>query len=124
MKTYDSFGSWYRDQSLKHKRIISRLRKLVCEVAPRLVETSKWTNGVWLKGDLPIIYIHTEKDHVQLGFFAGATLNDPKKLLRGKGKQVRHIRVEGIGDIDATAFATMIRRAVRAPSYMKSTKDK
>ncbi len=117
MKTYDSFADWYRDQSTYQKQIISKLRMLVGDTAPKLVESSKWTNGVWLKGDLPIIYIHTEPDHVQFGFFAGANLADPGKLLRGKGKHVRHIRVENIEDVDKTAFATMIRKAVRAPSY-------
>jgi len=117
MKTYDTFGSWYKAQSAKNKKIITKLRKLVRKVAPTLVETSKWTNGVWLKGALPIIYLHTDSDHVQFGFFAGATFTDPRKLLRGQGKQVRHIRVDKIEDIDEAVFATMIRKAVRAPSY-------
>lgn len=117
MKTYETFGAWYKDQSPSHKRIITKLRRLVNDVAPKLIESSKWTNGVWLKGDLPIIYIHTEADHVQFGFFAGATFTDPKKLLRGKGKFVRHIRVERPADVDEAAFATIIRKAVRAPSY-------
>lgn len=119
MKTYETFASWYADQSAGHKRIINKLRRLVKDVAPNLVEGSKWTNGVWLKNDLPIIYIHTEADHLQFGFFAGATFTDPKKLLRGKGKFVRHIRVERLADVDEAAFATMIRKAVRAPSYKR-----
>ena len=86
-------------------------------VAPKLIESSKWTNGVWLKGDLPIIYIHTAPDHVQFGFFAGASFTDHKNLLRGKGKHVRHIRVEIIEDIDEATFATMTRKAVKAPAY-------
>ena len=117
MKTYDSFDEWYRDQTTEHKNIITRLRNLVNDTSPKLVESSKWTNGVWLKRDLPIIYIHTEPDHVQFGFFGGAYLSDPNNLLRGKGKQVRHIRVEEINDIDESKFVTMIRKAVRAPSY-------
>ncbi len=117
MKTYNSFEDWYRDQPTHQKKIITKLRKLVGDIAPKLVESSKWTNGVWLKGDLPIIFIHTEPDHVQFGFFAGANFTDPRNLLRGKGKQARHIRVEKIEDVDETAFATTVRKAVRAPSY-------
>lgn len=117
MKTYDSFDAWYKDRSLSQKRIITKLRKLVAKVAPSLVESSKWTNGVWLKGDLPIIYCHTSTDHIQLGFFAGAKINDPNKLLRGSGKSVRHLRIEKATDIDEKAFTTMIRKAVKAPSY-------
>lgn len=119
MKKFDSFDSWYKDQTPKHKRIITRLRNLVSDVAPKLRETSKWTNGVWQKGDLPLIFIHTEPDHIQFGFFGGAALIDPKKVFRGNGKSVRHIRVEKIEDVDDVAFAAMIRKAVRAPSYKK-----
>lgn len=117
MKTYDSFSAWYKARTPSQKRIVSKLRKLVTDTAPKLVESSKWTNGVWLKGDLPIIYCHTQSDHVQLGFFGGAKLTDPKKLLRGSGKSVRHIRIEKTSDVDEKAFATMIRKAVKAPRY-------
>jgi hypothetical protein len=117
MKTYPTFAAWYQARSTGHKKIVSKLRKLVSEVAPKLVESSKWTNGVWLKDELPIIYIHTEPDHVQFGFFAGATFTDPRKILKGKGNHVRHIRIENIEDIDEKALATMIRKAIRAPAY-------
>ncbi len=117
MKTHDSFESWFKDQTPKQKLIIAKLRTLVSKVAPKLTEDSKWSNGVWLKHDLPIIFIHTKPDHIQFGFFAGASLTDPRGLLRGKGKYVRHIRVESMEDIDEAAFATLIRKAVRAPSY-------
>ena len=117
MKTYNSFSDWYKYQSTNHKKIITKLRKIVSKISPKLVESSKWGNGVWLKNDLPIIYIHTKLDHVQFGFFAGATLTDPKKLLQGSGKYVRHIRVGKIEDINESLFATMTRKAVRAPSY-------
>ena len=117
MKTYETFSEWKKNQSAKHKRIITKLRKLVSSAAPKLQETSKWGNGVLLKNELPLIYIHTEKDHVQFGFFGGALLNDPKKVLRGGGKFVRHIRIETEKDIDEKTFASMVRKAVKAPPY-------
>lgn len=113
MKTYNSFGDWYKDQSASQKKIISKLKRIVNAVEPSLVESSKWTNGVWLRDDRPIIYIHTEPDHVQLGFFAGSTLSDPTNILRGKGKHVRHIRIEGLQDVDEAALTTMVRKAVK-----------
>ena len=112
-KTYDSFNAWYKDQPTNKKTIINKLRKLVRSTSPKLTESSKWTNGVWLKGDVPIAYLHTEPDHVQLGFFHGAALNDPKGILEGKGKQVRFIRVARASDILEDEFSTMVRRATR-----------
>lgn len=117
MKCYDSFTAWYKDQSVSHKRIITKLRKLVAKTAPKLIESSKWTNDVWLKGELPILYCHTKPDHIQFGFFAGASLSDPKGILKGKSKLIRHIKIEKTSDIDEKAFAAMIRKAVKAPPY-------
>ena len=52
-------------------------------------------------------------DHVQFGFFTGSALRDPDGLLRGEGKFVRHIKVRKRSDIDETAFATLLRQAVK-----------
>ena len=117
MKTYPTFDAWAAAQSRRHRPSVESLRKLVAEVAPKLIESSKWGNGCWLKGDLPLLFVHAEADHLQFGFFAGALLRDPDGLLRGKGKYVRHIRIEKLADIDEQAFSTMVRRAVRAPAY-------
>lgn len=117
MKTYKTFEEWAENQSEKQRKIVSKLRKLVADVAPRLVETSKWGNAVWVKGDLPLIYIHSKNDHIQFGFFGGALLADPQKTFSGKGKFVRHLKVETEKDIDEKSYATMIRKAVRAPAY-------
>lgn len=117
MKTYSSFSEWHKAQPAAQRKIIAKLRQLVADIAPKLKETSKWGNGVWLKGELPIIYLHTKSDHLQFGFFAGAGFPDPKKLLQGKGKFVRHIPLKSGEDIDEPALATMIRKAVCAPAY-------
>ncbi|MCB1179630.1 MAG: DUF1801 domain-containing protein [Leptospiraceae bacterium] len=55
-------------------------------------------------------------DHIQLGFFAGSFLNDPKKLLRGNCKFVRNIKIENIETIDEKEISTLIRVAVKAPA--------
>lgn len=117
MKTYKNFTEWAKDRRLSQRKIIASIRRLVAEVAPQLEESSKWGNGVWLKGDLPIIFLYSADDHLQFGFFAGALLKDPKKILRGSGKFVRHIRIESLSDLDRVALPAMIRKAVKAPAY-------
>jgi hypothetical protein len=117
MKKYASFDDWLVDQPPQHGRLIARLRRLMTSVAPHLVEITKWGNGCYTKDGLPILFLHAEPDHLQLGFFAGANLNDPEGLLRGKGRYVRRIRIETSRDIDEAAFSSLIRRAVGAPAY-------
>lgn len=114
MKAYASFSAWKKDQSAKHKRLIGALQRVVADAAPHLVTTVKWGQGCFADGDTPKVYIHAEDDHVQLGFYAGSTLDDPHGLLCGKGKHVRHVKVRTAADIDAAAFAAFIAQVTGA----------
>ena len=45
------------------------------------------------------IHVVAYANHVNLGFFLGAELDDPKALLEGSGKKIRHIRIEASADL-------------------------
>ena len=113
MKKYETFPSWATDQLTSQKKMISALRKLMKKVAPTLVESVKWGNGVWLGKEWPVSFLHAKNDHLQFGFFGGSGLSDPKKLLRGSGKYVKHIKIYTMSDIDEAVFAKLIKQAVR-----------
>src|SRR5215813_9661403 len=49
---------------------------------------------------------------VSLFFFRGADLPDPRKLLKGSGKQVRHIVLKGATDLDKPAIKALMKRAL------------
>jgi hypothetical protein len=51
---------------------------------------------------------------VTLFFLQGVTLDDPGKLLKGKGKWVRHIVLEDPDVLDQPAVRTLMRQALRA----------
>ena len=112
MNTYSSFEHWRADQSAPHQQLIDALARLVESEAPHLERTVKWGQGCWTDDTAPRVYIHAGDDHVQLGFYAGATLDDPLGLLRGSGKYVRHVRVASLDDVDPAAFTDLIRNAV------------
>ena len=113
MKKYESFADWKKDQSAKNKRLIGALQRLIKATAPHLTTTVKWGQGCFVDGDAPKIYIHTEDDHVQLGFYAGASLDDPEDLLNGSGKYVRHVKVCTAKDIQPKAFAALIKQVAK-----------
>jgi len=50
---------------------------------------------------------------VQFGFFRGSMIEDPKKLLEGQGKFVRHIKVRAASDIDERAYGALLKQAAR-----------
>ena len=113
MKAYATFDLYLADQPPKNKRIIRALRAFVKRKAPKLAESVKWGNGCWLKGKAPVAYVYSDEGFVQFGFIRGSSLDDPKKLLEGKGQYVRHVKVRAVEDIDEAAFGALLRQAIR-----------
>jgi hypothetical protein len=112
MKAYPSFDAYLADQSRRNQPIIRALRRFVKRTAPKLEESVKWGNGCWLNEKKRwVAYVYSADDYVQFGFFAGSSLKDPKGLLEGSGQYVRHIKVHKTTDIDARAFASLLRQA-------------
>jgi hypothetical protein len=110
-KTYASFDDYLRDQSPKNQAIIRALRRFVKRVEPGLSEAVKWGNGCWVGSNGPVAYVYSATGYVQLGFFSGSSLKDPRGLLEGKGKYVRHTKVRHPSGIDERAFAALLRQA-------------
>ena len=114
MKAYASFDEYLEAQSPGNRSIIRRLRSFVKRVAPRLDEAVKWGNGCWVGSEGPVAYVYSDTGYVQFGFFHGSSLKDPKGLLQGKGRYVRHIQVRHTSAIDQRAFAALLRQATRS----------
>jgi hypothetical protein len=58
--------------------------------------------------DAPFGYVGAFKDHVNVGFFYGALLDDPARLLEGTGKRMRHVQLRPGRDMDAAALGSLI----------------
>lgn len=114
MKAYASFDDYLKDQSPKNQAVIRALRRFVKRVQPGLSEAVKWGNGCWIGTKGPVAYVYSATGYVQFGFFYGSALEDPKGLLEGKGKYVRHTKVRDPSGIDARAFAALLKQAARA----------
>jgi hypothetical protein len=89
------------------------LRTFVKRVAPGLQEAVKWGNGCCVMGNVPVAYVYSASDYVQFGFFRGSGLKDPQRILEGKGRYVRHIKVRKGSDINEDAFRVLLRQAAR-----------
>jgi Domain of unknown function (DU1801) len=60
-----------------------------------------------------ICYVAPYRQHVNLGFFRGVDLDDPRHLLRGTGKAMRHLQVKRLADLDRPEFRMFVREARR-----------
>ena len=62
-------------------------------------------------GDAAFAYVNAFTAHVNVGFFRGAEIADPERLLEGTGKFMRHVKLRPARDIDATALTKLIETA-------------
>jgi hypothetical protein len=49
-------------------------------------------------------YVNAFKAHVNVGFFRGADISDPKSLVGGTGKFMRHVKLRPERDVDGMAL--------------------
>ena len=61
--------------------------------------------------DAPFGYVNAFKDHVNVGFFNGAALEDPAGLLEGSGKRMRHVKLRPSRELNLAALGNLIDAA-------------
>ena len=104
---------------------LARIRKLIKEADPEMVEEWKW-RGVPVWSDSGIICTgETYKDTVKMTFAKGASLDDPSRLFNSSldGNTRRAIDVREGDRIDGTALKALVRAAV-ALNRAKKAKPK
>jgi len=100
-------GDWRGDA-------LARIRALIIEADPEVVEEWKWMGTPVWTHDGGICTGESYKAVVKLTFFKGASLKDPAKLFNSSldGNVRRAIDIHEGEDIDANAFKALIRAAV------------
>jgi hypothetical protein len=94
-------------------KMLSRLRGLIKEADPEVVEEWKWSVPVWSHDGI-ICTGETYKGAVKLTFAKGAALRDPSSLFNSslEGNTRRAIDFHEGEKIDEKAFKTLVRAAV------------
>jgi hypothetical protein len=62
-------------------------------------------------GDAPFGYVNVFTSHVNVGFFHGAALPDPARLLEGAGKLMRHVKLRPETATDVASLSMLIDAA-------------
>jgi len=93
---------------------LGRMRKLIKQAEPDVVEEWKWMGTpVWSRDGI-ICTGESYKKVVKLTFAKGAALKDPARLFNSSldGNVRRAIDIHEGEEIDASAFTTLVRQAV------------
>src|SRR5438132_7539990 len=105
---------------------LGRMRKLIQEADPDVVEEWKWMGTPIWSHDGIICTGESYKKVVKLTFAKGASLKDPARLFNSSlaGNVRRAIDIHEGEEVDASAFKALIRQAVAFNSSGKSNKSK
>ncbi len=100
---------------------LSRMRKLIKEADPNVVEEWKWMNPIWSHDGI-ICTGESYKNVVKLTFSKGASLKDPARLFNSSldGNVRRAIDIHEGEVVDQSAFKALVRQAVALNSSGKS----
>ena len=63
--------------------------------------------------DGPLCCFMAGNEHVTFAFLRGAALRDPEKLLEGKGKGVRHVKLRSVAEVKRPGMKRLIREAAK-----------
>jgi len=103
---------------------LSRMRKLIKEADPDVIEEWKWMGTPVWSHDGMICTGESYKSVVKLTFSKGASLKDPAKLFNSSldGNTRRAIDIHEGEEIDADAFKSLIRAAIAANTSAGKTR--
>jgi hypothetical protein len=103
----------YVKGSGKLEPVAKAVRALVMKTAADCEEyVSPWKTPAFdLNGPLCVFVI--QKEHVTLAFLRGALLPDPEKLLEGKAKGVRNLKLRSLEDVRQPGVKKLIEEAVK-----------
>jgi hypothetical protein len=101
-------------------KTLSRMRKLIKDADPDVVEEWKWGGPVWSHDGI-ICTGETYKKAVKLTFAKGASLKDPSGLFNSslEGNTRRAIDIKEKETVDEAAFKALIREAAALNSSAK-----
>lgn len=105
-KRIAELGDWRGDT-------LRRMRKLIADADPDVVEEWKWNTPVWSHDGI-LCTGEAYKSVVKLTFPKGAALSDPSRLFNSslEGNVRRAIDIREGEEVDASAFKALIRAAV------------
>jgi len=104
----------YQSELLQpQKEIVKRLRAFIARRYPELTESLKWHVPIYSLNGKNLLGLQDFTAHVNLNVFCGAQLHDPRRILIGKGKYVRHVTFRSVADIDCSALKGFIDQAIQ-----------
>ena len=102
---------WLNEQSTELRAIARHWFEMLRECGDDVRELMHDGCPVACVEDAPFGYVNAFTAHVNVGFFHGADLPDPARLLEGTGKRMRHVKLRPGAAVDSAALNRLIEHA-------------
>jgi len=100
-------------KDVRLQEVIRRLRVLMKKLIPDMTEgVNPWSIPTFYVND-QMCYYRVGLRHITFGFFWGTSLDDPKGLLEGTGKNLRHVKLRTIDDLSKDGLNELILSAAK-----------
>jgi len=119
IETHGTFEEVIGDSSPEVQAIARRLRQLIIEIYPEVIEVPWPKQGIagygvgQKKMSEHFCYIGTQSNRVNLGFFYGADLTDQERLLEGTGKKLRHVKVKSMEQAEQAFVRELLELSIQ-----------
>jgi hypothetical protein len=110
----------------KVEELARAAKSLILDVMPDVVEVAWPRQKIIGYGVGPkkmseqFCYIAVFKERINLGFYYGANLPDPAKLLEGTGKSLRHVKISDLEQLSDPDLRQLVEAASRYLPKLKT----
>ena len=106
-----AIGAWMREHGGELGAIARKWFEVMRKCGDEVREILHDGCPVACLGDAPFGYVNVFTSHVNVGFFHGAALADPARMLQGSGKFMRHVKLRPGTTTDAASLSMLITTA-------------
>jgi hypothetical protein len=111
VKTGATIDAYVSKKNPKLKPVTDAVRALVRKAVPKSREAiNPWGLPIFVWNGA-LCYMMVGKNHVTFGFPRGTSLRDPTKLLKGTGKNLRHVKLREVSDVHDANLKQLILHA-------------
>jgi len=96
---------------LRQKEITEKLRSLIKETVPDAVEMVRQGKITYAINGKDFAWISRSKDHVDVDFVCGTRLGSAYLKGRGKGKDIKHIEINAVNQMDEKELPRLLKDA-------------
>lgn len=105
----ENISKYIFDAPTEQRNIMETIREIIHIEVPYCIENFKWGRPIFSTKD-DLIYFKSEKKYFTLGFFNFHKIINNANLLEGTGKNMRHIKIKNINDLNIDIVRDMIKQ--------------